>query len=187
MGHGSRAFLAGGLGFAVAFVVACGGQNGLLTGNQASNLNGALTSVSSAVAAGQCGAATSAATDFNNQVAALPRNVNTTLIQNLGQGAATLRDAAATDCQSSSSSSSSSTSKSSSSSSSSSTSSPTTTNPTSSTSPSSTSSTPSSSSSSGTATNSPGTSTNTTSNGGAGIGGTTGNGGAGAGANKSGQ
>ena len=35
MRFGSRAFLAGGLGFAVAFVVACGGSNGLLSGDQA--------------------------------------------------------------------------------------------------------------------------------------------------------
>ena len=46
MRYGSRAFLAGSLGFAVAFVVACGSGNGLLSGDQASTLTGELTSIS---------------------------------------------------------------------------------------------------------------------------------------------
>jgi len=46
MGNGSRAFLAGGLGFAVSFLVACGGGNGLLTSGQAGNLNSQLASIS---------------------------------------------------------------------------------------------------------------------------------------------
>lgn len=177
MGYGSRAFLAGGLGFAVAFVVACGGQNGLLSGNQASNLDAQLNSISSAIDSGQCGAAANAAQSFGNQIAALPSNVNKTLVQNLGQGAATVSQLAARDCQSSS------TSTSTSSSSTSSTSS-TTTTPTTSTTSSSTS-TSSSPSSSTTATNSTGSGTTTTSNnGGAGISlTTTGNGGTGAGGN----
>ncbi len=90
MRYRSRAFLAGILGFTVAFVVACGGGNGLLSANQASNLNGQLSSVSAAVAAGDCSAAAAAALQFSNQVGALPSGVNTTLIENLGQGAATI-------------------------------------------------------------------------------------------------
>lgn len=174
MGYDSRAFLAGGLGFAVAFVVACGGQNDLLSGNQASNLNAQLNSISSAVASGQCGAASNAAQSFGNDIAALPPNVNKTLVQNLGQGAATVSQLAARDCQSSSSSTSTS-----------STSTSTTSTTTTPTTSSSTTSTPTTStpSSSSTATNSTGSGTTTTSNGGAGIGGTTGNGGTGAGGN----
>jgi hypothetical protein len=103
MGNGSRAFLAGGLGFAVAFVVACGGQNGLLDSSQANNLNAQLNSISSAVANGQCGTARTAAQAFSNEVAGLPSSVNTTLVRNLGQGASTVSQLAARDCSSSSS------------------------------------------------------------------------------------
>lgn len=110
MGIGSRATLAASLGFAVSFVVACGGGNGLLSSDQSSSLNAQLDSVSSAVAAGKCGAATSAARAFSNQVANLPPKVNTTLVQNLGQGAATVGELAAKDCQNSTTSSSTSTS-----------------------------------------------------------------------------
>lgn len=173
MGHGSRAFLAGSLGFAVAFVVACGGQNGLLSGNQAANLNGQLNSISSAVAAGRCGPARSAAQAFSNEVAALPNSVNTTLVKNLGQGATTVSELAARDCSSTTASH---TSSKTTSTPTTTTVTSTTTNPTSS----------SGSSSSSTATNPGGTGTSTTSNGGAGIG-TTGAGGAGAGANQNGQ
>jgi len=166
MGYGYRAFLAGGLGFAVSFVVACGGGNGLLTGDQASTLNNQLASVSSAVAAGQCGAATSAATAFSNEIENLPSTVNTTLVQDLARGATTVGDLAAKDCQnphqSSSTSSTSPTTT---------TSSTTTTPPT--TTPTSSISSSTTSSSSGTATNPTSASTSsTTSNGGVGVGGT---------------
>lgn len=163
MGHGSRAFLAGGLGFAVAFVVACGGQNGLLDSSQANNLNAQLNSVSSAVSAGNCGSARTAAQAFTNEVAALPANVNTTLVRNLGQGATTISQLAARDCASSSSTSSST----------SSTPSSTTSTPTTTSTPSSTST---SSSSSSTATNPSSSSTTSTSNGGGALGGGNGNG-----------
>ena len=49
MGYAPRALLAGGLGFAVSFLVACGGGSGLLSADQASSLNGQLDQVSSAV------------------------------------------------------------------------------------------------------------------------------------------
>src|ERR1035441_9851797 len=83
MGYGSRAFLAGGLGFAVSFVVACGGGNGLLSGNQAADLSNQLNTLSSAVASFQCSGAQAAARSFSNSVANLPSTVNTTLAQNL--------------------------------------------------------------------------------------------------------
>ncbi|MGH2895185.1 MAG: hypothetical protein ACRDPM_18235 [Solirubrobacteraceae bacterium] len=51
MGLGSRAFLAGGLGFAAAFAVACGSTNGLLSADQNSSLTSQLDAVSSALAA----------------------------------------------------------------------------------------------------------------------------------------
>ena len=165
MGIGSRAFLAGGLGFAVSFVVACGGGNGLLTGDQADSLNRQLSSVSSAVQSGDCGAASSAARSLNNTVADLPSTVNTTLVQNLGQGAATVSVLAAKNCRSSSSSSTSSSTPTSTSTSTTTTTS-TITKATTSTNPT------SSSSSSATATTPPSSSSTSTSNGGAGFGGT---------------
>jgi hypothetical protein len=100
MRYAPRALLAGGLGFAVSFLVACGGGAGLLTGNQADNLNSQLAQVSAAVQSGQCGTATSAATAFSNEVANLPSSVSSTLIDNLRQGANTVGQLTATQCRS---------------------------------------------------------------------------------------
>jgi hypothetical protein len=100
MGHGARALLAASLGFAAAFVVACGSSNGLLSGDQANALNAQLAAVSSAVDAGRCAHAAAAAQRFSNLVGQLPRNVNTTLIQNLGQGAETVSELVANHCSS---------------------------------------------------------------------------------------
>jgi hypothetical protein len=173
MGLRYRAFLAGGLGFAAAFVVACGGSNGLLSGSQSSTLSSQLDAVSAAVNSGNCRAATSAANAFNSTVGSLPSSVNPKLVQNLGAGAVTIKQLAGQDCSSSSSSSKSSTTSSNSSTASTSTSTATVTSTATPTSPTQTQS--------HTATNPapPGTSTNTT-NGGASLGtGTSGNGGTG--------
>ena len=171
MGSRSRAFLAGGLGFTAAFVVACGGSNGLLTADQSSTLSNRLDAVSAAVNSGNCSAATSAANAFNTAVGDLPPSVSTPLVQNLGDGAQTVKQLAAKDCASASSSTAST-----------STSSTTSTQPTSTTtttvtnSPTTSSSTASQTS---TATNAPAPGTSTTTNGGASLGGTgtSGNGG----------
>jgi hypothetical protein len=106
MGLRSRAILAGGLGFTAAFVVACGGTNGLLTADQGSTLSSRLDAVSKAVNSGNCAAATSAANAFNTAVGNLPPSVSTKLVQNLGDGAQTVEQLAAKDCSSTSSSSS---------------------------------------------------------------------------------
>src|SRR5436305_14001437 len=87
MGYAPRALLAGGLGFAVSCVVACGGGAGLLSSDQAGNLNNNLDQVSSAVAGGNCGAVPSAASSLTNAVNNLPSTINTTLQRNLSQGA----------------------------------------------------------------------------------------------------
>jgi hypothetical protein len=171
MGFGHRAFLAGGLGFAAAFVVACGGGNGLLSANDSSNLVTQLDSVSSALVAHQCGEVSSAATALNNAVANLPPSITTTLLQNLGQGASTVQALASRQCTSSSSSSATSTPTTSSSSSSASTSSTTPTSVSTSSSQATatgTRTTPNT----GTATNPTTPGTSSTSNGGAGLGGT---------------
>jgi cell wall integrity and stress response component len=168
MGFGSRAILAGGLGFTVAFVVACGNSTGLLSSAQKNELAANLHSVSAAVAAHNCAQAQSAASALNNSVAKLPQSVNPTLVQNLGQGAGTLSELAAQDCSPTSSSTPSSTSTST-------TTSTTTTTPTTTTTSSTpTSTTPSTSSSTSSSATNP-TSTGTTStNGGVGVGGGTG-------------
>lgn len=172
MGLRSRAFLAGGLGFAAAFVVACGSSNGLLTADQSSTLSNRLDAVSAAVNSGNCSAATSAANAFNTVVGDLPPSVSTKLVQNLGDGAQTVKQLAAKDCTSASTSTSTSTS----------TSSTTTTQPTSTTTTTVTN-TPTTNSSTApqtsTATNPALPGTSTTTNGGASLGGTgtSGNGG----------
>jgi len=164
MGLRPRAFVAGSLGFAVAFVVACGGTTGLLSSQQAGGLNAQLNSLSSAVSAGRCDSARGAAQAFQSSVAALPSTINSTLAKNLGQGASTLSALADRNCSSSSTTTSHSTTSS------------TTAKPTSSSISTTTvtnSTNPTSSTDTGTATNPAGGGTSTTSNGGAGIGGTT--------------
>ncbi len=95
----ARALLAGGIGFAVSLIAACGGGSGLLSGDQANTLNGQLDQINSAVAAHNCAAAASASQNFGNSVAGLPQTVNTTLRANLNQGASTISDLAAKDCR----------------------------------------------------------------------------------------
>lgn len=95
----ARALLAGGLGFAVSFLVACGGGgSGLLSTNQAASLNSQLDQVSSALANGDCGAVANAADSLASTVSSLPGTVNGTLRANLDQGASTVRQLAMNEC-----------------------------------------------------------------------------------------
>ncbi|MFZ0385824.1 MAG: hypothetical protein WAL22_09180 [Solirubrobacteraceae bacterium] len=99
MGFGSRALLAAVLGFAAAFVVACGSStNGLLASGQSSSIASQLTAISQAVQAGHCGQATAASNKLTTLVADLPAGVNQKLVANLGQGASTVQELAAKDC-----------------------------------------------------------------------------------------
>jgi hypothetical protein len=100
MRHAPRALLAGGLGFAVAFLVACGGGAGLLSGDHASTLSAQLDKISAAVDAGRCSTASNAASALRIDVSALPKSVNAKLRRNLAQGAATVADLAEQDCHS---------------------------------------------------------------------------------------
>jgi hypothetical protein len=176
MRFGSRAFLAGGLGFAAAFATACGGSTGLLSGDQANTLSTQLGAVSTAVNAHNCQAATSAAASFTSAVGHLPASVSNKLVQSLGDGAVTVQQLAARDCSSSSSSSSTTSTGSTPS---------TSTSVTTVTQTRSTSSTTQSQSS--TATNPPGPGTSTTTNGGASLGTGTGDNGNGNGNNNGGN
>jgi hypothetical protein len=188
MRHLPRALLAAGLGFAVSFLVACGGGAGLLSGNDSANLNSQLDSVSSAVAARNCPAAASALSRLGNQVDNLPGKVSPTLRANLAQGVATVSQLASRDCHRSTTTSTASTA-------STSTTTPSTTTTTHSTtstttpSTSTTTTTSTSTTTPATTTTTPGTTSTTGGTGGAGLGGGGGGGGAtgGAGAGNGGS
>jgi hypothetical protein len=94
-----RALVACGTGFAVSLLAACGGGAGLLSGDQANSLSSQLDRVSAAVGSHDCGGASNASQGLGNAVGALPSTVNSTLRQDLSQGAATVGQLAAKDCQ----------------------------------------------------------------------------------------
>ncbi len=103
MRYAPRALVAGGLGFAVSCLVACGsGGAGLLSGDQSSSLNSQLDSISAAVNSGNCGGATQAVAAFARTVTNLPVTVSLTLRRNLLQGANTVGVLAQRDCSTSS-------------------------------------------------------------------------------------
>jgi hypothetical protein len=169
MGYAPRALLAGGLGFAVSFLVACGGGANLLSGGEASNLNSRLDSISSAVDSGQCGAAANGVSGFGNDVANLHATVSPTLRRNLLQGISTVAKLAGHDCRTTSSTTTSSTTTSSSTTS-------TTTSTSTSSSTSTTTSTPTSTTTSSATTTTGSGTTSTGGSGGAGLGGGAGGG-----------
>jgi hypothetical protein len=166
MRYAPRAILAGGLGFAVSCVVACGGGSGLLSGDQSSAIGGQLGQVSAAVQSGNCGAASSASQVLGNDVQNLPVTVNPTLRSNLSQGVATVAELAQKDCRQNATS----TTTPTTSSTVTSTTTPTTTTKTTTSTATSTSTTSTTNTS---ATTPPDTGTTSTTTGGAGLGGTT--------------
>jgi hypothetical protein len=191
MRYAPRAILAGGLGFAVSCVAACGGGAGLLSGDQSIALSGQGNEISSAVESGNCGAADNASAALNSDVQNLPVTINPTLRSNLSQGATTIAKLAAKDCRQHTATTAASTPTTTSSSSST----PSTPSSTSTTSSSTTTTTTTSSTTPTTATTptNTGTSSNTTTSGGVGLGGGTttgtetgGTGGAGSGNSNSG-
>lgn len=98
MRYASRAILAGALGFAAAFVVACGGGSGLLSGNDASTLTHQLNSVSLALAGKNCGDVSNATSQLADDVVNLPGSINSTLRNNLTQGVSTIAQLARRQC-----------------------------------------------------------------------------------------
>ena len=98
MRYASRAVLAGALGFAAAFVVACGGGSGLLSSNDASSLNNQLDAVSSALASKNCGDVSNATSQLADDVVNLPGSLNSTLRNNLTQGVSTIAQLARRQC-----------------------------------------------------------------------------------------
>jgi Tfp pilus assembly protein PilE len=98
MRYAPRAILAGGLGFAASFVVACGGGSGLLSSDQSNALSSQADAVASAVQQGNCGAADNASNVLNNDVQTLPVTINSTLRSNLTQAASTIAQLAERNC-----------------------------------------------------------------------------------------
>jgi hypothetical protein len=171
MRYAPRAILAGGLGFAASFVVACGGGSGLLSGDQSNALSSQADAVSSAVQSGNCGAAVNASAILSGDVQTLPVTVNSTLRSNLSQAAGTIAQLAQRDCHQQTASTPSTPSTASSTSSTSSSTSTSTSTATSTTTP--TTTTTSTTTTSNTATLPTGTGTTSTTTGGVGVGGDT--------------
>ena len=95
-----RAILAGGTGFAVSLLAACGGGgNGLLSGGQASVLQARLDQISSAVSARNCLRVDRKSQRLASAVGSLPASVNLTVRNNLAQGAHTVAVLAMKECQ----------------------------------------------------------------------------------------
>jgi hypothetical protein len=92
------ALLAGGLGFAVTFITACGGGAGLLSGSQADNLNNQLDQVSSTLSSGDCNGVRTATRSLVSAVATLPDSVNLTLREDLGHAASQVSTLAVQQC-----------------------------------------------------------------------------------------
>lgn len=93
-----RALLAGGLGFVVSCIAACGGGAGLLSGDQANTLNNRASEISGDLAAGRCGAARTAAASLVQDVGNLPSTVEARLRQDLDLGANTISQLAVQQC-----------------------------------------------------------------------------------------
>ena len=94
-----RAILAGGAGFAVSLLAACGGGAGLLSGDQSNALSSRLDQISSSLAAGNCRAVGNASSGLVNDVANLPSTINRTLREDLHHGAQTVTQLAVHQCR----------------------------------------------------------------------------------------
>jgi len=94
-----RALLAGGMGFAVSCLAACGGGAGLLSGNQAGQLQSQLDQVSNAVASQNCGAAATHGLALGTSIQNLPLTINPNVRRNLERGYRTTYNLAIKDCR----------------------------------------------------------------------------------------
>ena len=96
-----RLFLTLVLGFAAAWLVACGGggSKGLLAVTSADELKSQLDTISGEVQGGQCSKATANSHDLGAKVRALPASVDPKLRSALRDGAKRVLDLAAGDCK----------------------------------------------------------------------------------------
>lgn len=90
-----RAFVAGGLGFAVSLIAACGGGSRVLSADQAGALNAQLSRLQSAVQGGDCGGVQNALQQLSVEIANVP---NTSARNNLTEGYNTLQQQATANC-----------------------------------------------------------------------------------------
>jgi hypothetical protein len=100
MGFTHRAFVAAAVGLAASALAGCGSNGRLLSQSQSNQLSAQLNSVSQALQDGDCRAAESALSGFESRLAAL-NGVNSTLVENLNQGASTIQQLTSTRCASS--------------------------------------------------------------------------------------
>jgi hypothetical protein len=99
MGFTHRAFVAAGVGFAASALVGCGSSGRLLSQPQSNQLSAQLNSVSQALQDGNCHDAENALSRFESKLAAL-NGVDSTLVENLKQGASTIQQLTSTQCAS---------------------------------------------------------------------------------------
>src|SRR6266567_57242 len=90
-----RALVAGGLGFAVSLIAACGGGSRVLSADQANALSSRLNQLQTAVNHGDCGGALSALNSLSTEIANVP---NATARANLTEGFDTLQRQATREC-----------------------------------------------------------------------------------------
>jgi hypothetical protein len=90
-----RALVAGGLGFAVSLIAACGGGSRVLSADQANALKSRLDQLQAAVNRGDCGGIESALSGLSAEIANVP---NATARANLTEGFDTLQSQAKADC-----------------------------------------------------------------------------------------
>ena len=100
MRKGFRAVVAGGLGFAVSLIAACGSSTGLLSSSTAQSLTNQLQRVSSDIKQGNCAAAADELASVTQNIQNLPSSVNSTLRSNLDQGLTRAQELAASQCKS---------------------------------------------------------------------------------------
>jgi hypothetical protein len=94
-----RALVAGGLGFAVSLIAACGGGgSGLLSSAQASSLSSQIQQARADFNRGDCSGATSVLAQVVQGIQNLPSSVNGTLRSNLNQGVQTVQSLVRSQC-----------------------------------------------------------------------------------------
>lgn len=99
MGFAHRASVAAGVGFAVAAIAGCGSSGGsLLSASQANTLSEQLNTVEQALDNNACTTAQRALSRFQNTLDGLS-GVNSTLLENLDQGASTIATLTSNECQ----------------------------------------------------------------------------------------
>jgi hypothetical protein len=91
-----RALVAGGLGFAVSLIAACGGGSNVLSADQASALKTQLTRLQTTVAGGGCTGVQNELSQLQNEISNV---ANSTARANLTVGFDTLQSQVSADCQ----------------------------------------------------------------------------------------